>query len=67
MRSTVNLISGGLLSLLAAIALRAAFQNIDADLSPDAEIVLTGAAILLAVFNLICAFTEEKPYVHQPN
>lgn len=67
MRSTVNLISGGLLSLLAAIALRAAFQNIDADLSPDAEIVLTGAAILFAVFNFICAFTEEKPYVRQPN
>lgn len=67
MRSTLNLASAGLLFLLAAISLSAAFRNIDADLSPDAEIVLTGAAILLAVFNLICAFTEEKPYVHQPN
>lgn len=67
MRSTLNLASAGLLLLLAAISLAAAFRNIDADLSPDAEIVLTGAAILLAVFNLICACTEEKPYVRQPN
>jgi len=55
MRSTLNLASAGLLLLLAAISLSAAFRNIDAGLSPDAEIVLTGAAVLLAVANLIFA------------
>lgn len=67
MRSTLNLASGGLLLLLAAIALGLAFQNIDAGLSPDAEILLTGAALLLALANFIAAFNEESNHVAQQN
>lgn len=61
MRSTLNLASAGLLLLLAAISLSAALRNIDAGLSPDAEIVLTGAAFLLAVANLIFASRRGRP------
>ena len=67
MRSTLNLASAGLLLLLAAISLSAAFRNIDAGLSPDAEIILTGAAILLAVANLIFACREESRHVRKSN
>lgn len=67
MRSTLNLASAGLLLLLAAISLSAAFRNIDAGLSPDAEIVLTGAALLLAVANLIFACREEGRHVRKSN
>ena len=67
MRSTLNLASGGLLLLLAAIALGLALQNIDAGLSPDAEILLTGAALLLALANFIAAFNEESNHVAQQN
>lgn len=67
MRSALNLASAGLLLLLAAISLAAALRNIDADLSADAEIVLTGAAILLAVANLIFACNEESAHVRQQN
>lgn len=67
MRSTLALVSAGALALLAAIALRGAFQNIDAGLSADAEIILFGVSVLLTVANLFVAFNEESNHVAQQN
>lgn len=67
MKSTLLMVNGGFLGLLAAIAVSSLLDRLEAGRSFDAELLLAVAASVLAVVNIAAAFMEERAHVQQPN